>query len=636
MNAAFDLFGNPKTQTTNLDQQPDLLDSDPRSSIRTEQSLSTVTQKPWWRWVFIGMTAVVVLVVGRLVQLQTVEGATLRGRAEYNRLRIQYLAAPRGSILDRNGQTLATNVPNFALTVVPSDVPSTDEAYQAWLKKLQQLMQWDDAKLADVKSKIKAGGTDPVVMHDHLGYDQALPLMVQTAELPGVAIQSLPTRQYPLGPAASSVLGYTGIVNQTDLDSRQNLHPQDRVGKAGLELTYDTTLFGTPGRREIERDVRNQRMEVLHEQNPKPGQSLQLSIDAGLQQVMYDSLAQAVKQAHGTGGAAVAINPQTGAVLGMTSYPSYDDNWFVNGSSNDQISQVLQDPANPLLDRAIAGEYPSGSIIKPLIASAALAEKIVTPNTTVLSTGGITIGHDTFPDWKAGGHGITNLSKAIADSVNTYFYTVGGGYKDQPGLGVDRIVSYLEKFNWGSPLQIDLPGERGGFLPTKQWREQQRPSPWRLGDTYHLSIGQGDLSITPLQAVMGIATVANGGTVYQPHVVQAVLNPDGSVAKTIAPNVLEKVNISQQDFAAVRAGLRQGVTDGSSRALQSLPVTSGAKTGTAQFGNQGKTHAWHVAFAPFDDPQIAIAVIIEAGGEGNVTALPVTKAALNWYFKPTP
>jgi penicillin-binding protein 2 len=267
-----------------------------------------------------------------------------------------------------------------------------------------------------------------------------------------------------------------------------------------------------------------------------------------------------------------------------------------------------------------------------LLSAAGLEEKLITPRTTVRSTGGITIGRESFPDWQPGGHGVTDLNKALAESVNTYFYVLGGGDQQRAGLGVDRMVDYLGRFGWGQRLGIDLPGEVSGLLPTSEWRRSHRLTPWRLGDTYHLAIGQGDLQVTPLQVAAATSVIANGGRLYRPRLVQSLRSADGTLVQNIKPDVINERVVSATNLAAIRTAMHHGVLDGSSRGLQSLPVSAGAKTGTAQYGRDGRTHAWFTAFAPYEHPEVVIAVIIEGGGEGHEAALPIARDILEWYF----
>ncbi|MBI5467206.1 MAG: penicillin-binding protein 2 [Candidatus Kerfeldbacteria bacterium] len=595
-------------------------------------SLTMMTEQRRIAGVFIGFLVILGIFTVRLLDLQVVRGQTFRDRSEHNRLRLEIVPAPRGEIRDRRGTIIAQSVPDFSVTIVPADVPTDAEARQSFLTRLADTLHIPVETIITSITDKRLNPTEPRALIDHVSYEQALTWIVQLADLPGVGVLPVPTRSYPYGPALANVLGYIGKISPTELADNQQASPLDSTGKVGLERMYNEQLTGLDGQKQVERDVFNREQQVTSQRPPEPGQTLVTTIDAELQQRLFDRLSQAVTANHSPGGAAVALDPTSGQVLALVSVPSYDDNWFVTSEHSADVSRVLTDPKKPLLNRAISGQYPSGSIIKPILAAAALAEHVITPSTTVVSVGGFKVGSDFFPDWKSGGHGVTNVLKAIAESVNTFFYEIGGGYEQQAGLGVDRIVRYLSTFGWGSAVGIDMPGEADGFLPTSEWRTTKRASPWKLGDTYHLSIGQGDVDVTPLQIAASTAAIANGGTLYQPYLVQEILSPENTSIKKISPHVLNASVAPASALATVRAGMRQGVLAGSSRQLQSLPVPAAGKTGTAQFGNQGKTHAWYSVFAPYEHPQIVLAIIVEAGGEGNVAAEPVAKDILQWYF----
>lgn len=609
------------------------LDVEPAAEAGVGQtSLTLQAAGPYTRWLFAVFFLVLTLLSARLLYLQGWRGAWYRDRAEQNRIRTVRVPAPRGLIVDRNNQPLVMNVANFVLTITPADLPPKGSERT---RVVESVALMTDVTTADVQARLadrRIRRTDPVTIAEDTNYDRAMSWMLASNDLPGVSVATVPTRSYLDGPASAPVLGYVGRVSPEDLARQSDLTSLSLTGKTGLEKLYDRSLTGLDGQREIERDAYNRSQRVLTDVAPTPGQTLRLTIDRNLQNKLYAELSRAVTEHHSSGGAAVALDPRNGGVLALASAPSYDNNWFIDASHRNDVERLLTDARTPLLNRAISGQYPSGSIIKPVIAVGALAERIITPSTTILSTGGFTVGRNNFPDWKAGGHGLTNLAKAIAESVNTYFYAIGGGYEQQPGLGVDRIVKYLQLFGWGRTSGIDLPGEATGFLPTKDWREKQRLSPWRLGDTYHLSIGQGDLKVTPLQIALSAAAIANGGTIYEPHLVGAVLDADGRTIRRTEPRIVRSRVVESNAVKAVQTGMRQGVLDGSSRALQDLTVPAAAKTGTAQFGREGKTHAWFEAYAPYDRPTIVLAVIVEGAGEGHAAALPVAHRVLAWYF----
>ncbi|MFA6170960.1 MAG: penicillin-binding transpeptidase domain-containing protein [Patescibacteria group bacterium] len=334
---------------------------------------------------------------------------------------------------------------------------------------------------------------------------------------------------------------------------------------------------------------------------------------------------------------AIIMDPRNGEVLTMISLPAYDDNLFARGISADEYKKLLEDPNRPLFNRAVSGEFPSGSVIKPVIAAAALEEGVVDENTTVLSNGGIRINQWFFPDWKAGGHGVTSVKKALAESVNTFFYYIGGGYENFQGLGVERIDKYGKIFGLDAQTGIDLAGESAGFLPTKEWKEKAKGEKWYIGDTYHVSIGQGDLLVTPLQVAQYTSVFANGGKLYRPHLIRQVLTSEdkivGNVVSDAVRNLVSEKLVSKKNIEIVREGMRQTVTGGSARSLQSVPVPVAGKTGTAQFSTTKPTHAWFTGFAPYDNPELVITILVEEGGGGDVIAVPIAKEFLEWYYK---
>lgn len=610
----------PERPTSRTEQQPSLPGYVMLASFRRVGILMTV------------MAVVFLGVVWRLIEVQLVQGATFRAASEGNRVRLVISPAPRGTILDRHEKSLAENEANLAVTLTPANIPKNTTAKQQFLQHIAELVGVPVDTITTALQSKQRKATDPITIKEHLSYDEAIQIMVITTTEPALSIVGLPNRVYPLGSAVSHLIGYTGRVSETDLQEDPQRNPLDTIGKTGLEKQYDAQLTGLDGVTQIEHDAQNRTQRILADQTAQPGHTLVTSIDAGLQSVLNESLQAMVKQVRSTGGAAIAMDPNNGQILAMASAPTYDNSWFVEPGHRDEIAQVLTGAGKPLLNRSISGQYPSGSIIKPLLASAALTEKTITPSTTVNSVGGFTVGHDFFPDWKAGGHGTTNVVKAIAESVNTFFYAIGGGFDNVQGLGVDRIVKYLQKFGWGKKLGIDLPSEASGFVPLKDWRTTKRTSPWKLGDTYHLAIGQGDLEVTPLQIAAYISAIANGGTLYQPEIVTKIQTAEGGNVEHRPSVVLSSTIVPESAIMTVQNGMRQGVLSGSSRSLQSLPVTSAGKTGTAQFGNAGKTHSWYAAYAPYEHPKIVIAVIVEGGGEGNTAALPVAKETMQWYF----
>ncbi|MFA5070148.1 MAG: penicillin-binding protein 2 [Patescibacteria group bacterium] len=572
------------------------------------------------------------VIFGRLYSLQIVNGAEYRQRSENNRIKIETVKALRGLIYDRNNDALVTNSPQFTLYFIPSELSDKPENLLAAAQTLSNIIDEPSTFVEEKFNEASRTSSLPVIIKDYLNYEQALKLKLILNNYDFLNLQTLAVRQYVTDVSFSHVLGYMGKISENELNSLSGYSSLDYIGKTGLENYYESELRGTDGKQQIERDSFNRSRQVIASKEPIPGENIILNIDAGLQSVLYQALKSSARNNNAKAAAAVAINPQNGQILALVSYPSYDNNLFFKGLDPQSYKDIFDNPNQPLIDRAISGEYPSGSTIKPTIAAAALQEKIITPETTVVSTGGIAVDKWFFPDWKAGGHGVTSVVRALAESVNTFFYALAGGYQNITGLGVDRLVSYFKLFGLGEKLGIDLPGESSGFLPSKQWKETTKNESWYIGDTYHLGIGQGDILVTPLQVASYTSVIANGGRLYQPQVVGKFTDIENKVIKEVSPKIIRQDFISQANLQVVKNGMREAVISGSARAIAGVPVTVAAKTGTAQYAADKRTHAWFTCFAPFENPEIVISVILEAGGEGNIAALPVAREALQWYF----
>lgn len=577
-----------------------------------------------------------VFLFGRLFYLQIVQGEEYRLQAEDNRIRVQSMTATRGAILDKNNNILAKNIPTFSLVATSADLPQNEAELGQLIKTLAYHLEINEKEIRDAMDKLSNWSYQPVIIIEQIDYSKALRLETISSELAGVSVIIEARREYPYQGIAAHLMGYTGRINAEEkFLVKEGYAMTDWLGKTGIEKYYEETLKGTNGKKQIEVNSLGKEQEVLAVEEPESGQNIVLTIDIELQQKLMEELESAIGSSSATGGAAVAIDPRNGEVLALVSLPSFDNNLFINGLSEEQFDQIFNNPEQPLFFRTISGEFPSGSTIKPFIAAAALEEGIINSNTTVNSTGGIRIGQWFFPDWKSGGHGVTNVTKAIAESVNTFFYMIGGGTEEEKyedGMGVDTINSWLEKFGFNNKTNIDLPSESDGFLPTPNWKQEIKGEKWYIGDTYHLAIGQGDLLATPLQIANAYAVFANGGTLYQPHLFKESKDNDDNLMSQPEPVILNDGFLSSTSVNIVKQGLRQAVLDGSARRMQSLVVSSAAKTGTAQFGNEDKTHAWFATFAPYENPEIVMTIFLEEGGEGSDTALPVALNTLNWYF----
>jgi len=582
---------------------------------------------------------------GRLFWLQIFKGNQYFAQAEGNRIRIEVERAPRGVIYDRNKTPLVKNIPNFEVSIIPADLPKNEAEKSKILTTLSGAIGVSVEQITAPLLKVGPYSFDPVLVAEKLDLEKALILEAKISNLPGVRLNINPIRQYVGGANYSHILGYTGKISPEEYEKRKSDYLlTDWTGKTGLEAQYENLLKGIHGKRLVEVDAKGQVVKNLYPSNSlnsTAGDNLVLSLDSGLEAKMAEALLESVKQNKSKGGAAIALNPQTGEILGMVSYPNFDNNIFAAGSPGAEYEKLAKDPARPLFNRAISGTYPVGSTIKPLVATAGLTEGVISSSTSIADKGVLTVKHQydpsitfTFPDWKPGGHGSVNVIKAIAESCDIFFYAVGGGgMPGIKGLGALKLASWMNKFGLGAKTGIDLPSEAAGLVPTPEWKQKVKGEPWYVGDTYHAAIGQGDVLATPLQDLNYTATVANGGTLYKPKLLRQVLDANGNVIKDFAPEVI-RANIAPKNVIdLVRTGMRQTVTAGTARSLSSLPVAVAGKTGTSQYGPQNsKTHAWFTAFAPFDNPTIALVVLVEGGGEGSSASVPVAKKILEYWF----
>jgi penicillin-binding protein 2 len=587
----------------------------------------------------------------RLIWLQLYKGSYYYGLSEGNRLRLESLEAKRGIIYDRQLRPLVQNVANFLVYVTPSSLPIDSVEQQTVLTRLAVILGEETGKKLEADLlKIKPRSPDfyqPMFISDNLTYEQAVQLVIQANQLPGVVLANRNKRAYTqlaslLGTSSSAlrlnslslILGYIGKINEQELNDRKadNYLPIDYIGKVGLETYYEKDLRGINGSKQIEIDASGNEKEKISQQNPLNGRHLVLNIDGRVQAKLEEIVRQHLSRVGSRRAVAIVVNPNNGAILAMVNQPSFDNNDFANGIKQATYQKLVNDSAKPLFNRAISGEYPSGSTVKIVLAVAALQEKIINLNTGFMSLGGLRSGQWFFPDWKAGGHGWTNITKGIAESVNTFFYYIGGGYEDFLGLGVDKIGQYMKSFGLGRLTGIDLSNEAAGFVPTAAWKQETTDEPWYIGDTYHLSIGQGYLLVTPLQVANYTTAFANGGKIYQPQLVKEILNSDESIYQTINSKVIAQNIVSSENLEIVRQAMRQAVVVGSASSLQSLPVPVAGKTGTAQFDSSKATHSWFTGFAPFDQPKMVLTVLVEEGGESTNAAVPIAKDFWQWYF----
>ncbi len=596
------------------------------------------TAIPSSRFFFTGAILIVTisLLMIRAFWLQSIKHDYYQAKADANRYRYEITSPPRGVIVDRNGLVLAENESTFDVIVQPLDLPIEELDRREILGQVARITGTDIAELNQII--LSAGEWDKsVYLVRDIPYEQAIALKIALSESNAISVINGLKRKYRYSeaiPSLSHILGYIGSISPEQyIENKDNGYLRtDMIGKTGIEASYEFWLRGLRGERVIEVDAHGKKNRSVQETNPTNGKILELTIDLKLQKVMENALKTAIlKNEEINRAVAIAMNPKDGQILAIVSWPAYDNNAFSGKVSSTVYEALLNDPNTPLVPRAWAGLYPSGSTIKPIYAVAALADGIITAKTTIMSTGGIWIGARLFPDWKPGGHGLTNVRSAIAWSVNTFFYTIGRGTDSFKGMGAERMAEWLTIFGFGSRLGLDIFGENAGLVPTPEWRIQKKNERWYIGDTYNYSIGQGDLLVTPLQIAAATAVIANGGNRIRPHL---VLNDLAwNEYKIKYPLQLSDQAVADKNaIDIVKTGMRDTVLYGSGRSLLNMPMEIAGKTGTAQWRADRPNHAWFTCFAPYNDPKIVVTVLLEEGVEGSETAIPVTRDILNaWY-----
>lgn len=584
---------------------------------------------------FIGL-----LILGiQLARIQIVNYAHYRSLASGNSIRVLIVPADRGLILDQKLNPLVRNVNKHALAVNLAELPRNKKDRRKLFQKVEPILHLSEDEIKQIETYFSSG-SEEFLLRQNIKRDEMLLLKEKLAQIASFTIIEKPIRQYNSASGLAHLLGYMSRVNEKEVDSGQFL-PTESTGRLGLEKVYDNDLRGKMGHITVEVDARGNIIRTLtspENNNPEPGLNLKLNLDEELQKQVSQFLHQAVEErdkkfgpAPKLGASAVVISPKNGAVLSMVSIPDFDNNLLASGISQDDYQKLNSDESIPMLNRSIQAQFPSGSVIKPVIAAAALNAGTISANYSVDTPASIQIGSFSFPDWTD--HGVTDIRRAIAESNNIFFYGLGGGWTGHiTGLGMDRMVDYFKRFGFDSPTGVDLTSENDGFVPTPEWKLKTRQEQWYIGDTYHFSIGQGDFLTTPIQLAAAISAIANGGTLYKPKLADALLDQNNNVVKKIEPEIKNKNFVSSQALKIVREGMRQAVLTGSSRRLNTLKVSSAGKTGTAQFGNENRTHAWFASFAPYENPEIVIVVVIEGGGGGHEAALPVAEKILRYYY----
>lgn len=692
---------------------------------------NTGTNLELWRlWIVYGFVILLfILYAFRLFSLQILDGSSFLAQAEENRTTRVSDTTQRGIIYDRNGIVLARNIASYNVTITPAYLPGTlpfeynnpedpvpgtiQEVYRhlsnlvgvpvsagsingELTEEQVRLFKPCESNLG-IKEIVYIQDTtapyDPVRIICDVDQSIAMQVREQAAEMPGVSIEVEPVRDYPTGELTAEIIGFLGPIpaNQPGLSLEDYYREKgfvpgrDKVGYAGVENSLQDILGGQNGERYVEVDVAGKELRnIIEPINPVPGNNVRLTIDTRLQTAARQALVGEIdfwnryfNRIQSTSGVVVAMNPKTGEVLAMVSYPSYENNRFAREIPGDYYIQLTEDPAKPLLNKAISGEYPPGSVFKMPTAIGALNERVVAPDYEVDDPGKIIVEEKALPNsvgrtreyvcWEETGHGQVNWLKGVMLSCDVYFYKIGGGYRDQvkEGLGIWRLGEYSRALGYGAPSGIELPGEQDGLIPDPDWKRINQGESWTTGDTYIASMGQGLILSTPLQVLLSATTLANDGKFMRPTLIREILDSEGNIVKPFEPDlkwditvdplihVYDENSIQTGELKTVepwvvqmaKQGMRLVVTEGTAkRPFEGAEIQTAGKTGTAEYcdniaqaqnrcqSGSWPTHSWYFGYAPYDNPEIAVVAFVYNGGEGASVAAPIVRSVIESYF----
>lgn len=581
------------------------------------------------------------LLAARFVYLQVVQHDYYRTRAEDNRISVIPVQPSRGLITDRNGVVLARNFSAYTLEISPNRVADLEATING-LATLVNIDPRDRRRFKRLMDEMR--GADSVPIRTRLADDEVARFAANRYRFPGVEIRARLFREYPLGEVAAHIVGYIGRIAEKDIerldeDGRlSNYRGADQIGRVGIEASYETELRGTLGAAQVEIDAGGRALRTLSSTPAIPGNNLVLTVDIRLQEI--------AERAFGKfRGGLVAIEPSTGGILALVSRPNFDPNLFVDGIDPQNWEALNNSPDKPLNNRALSGAYPPGSTFKPFMALAGLELGKRTPDFTIMDPGffglpGVT---HRWRDWRPGGHGAVNLHRSIVISCDTYYYGLGND------LGIDNIHNFIGQFGYGKVTGIDIPGERPGLLPSQEWKLKRYKQKWFAGDTISVSIGQGYNLATPLQLAHSTAVLANGGIVYRPHLVRHINDPRSNAApRAVVPQPERTLQLNSQNVELVKKAMVDVTRPGGTAVLagQGAAYTFAGKTGTAQViaikqnerydaskvAERHRDHALFIAFAPAENPRIALGILVENGGSGSGTAAPIARTVLDYYL----
>jgi len=581
--------------------------------------------------------AIFFLLVIRIWYLQIFKGKEFKELAENNRIRLVRTMAPRGLLLDKTGKVIVGNRPTFNLSVLPEDVKD-------WAKIKGIIHNIVNVKEDEIDAKLKqAKGRPPfqtIKLKNDLTWEEIVRVETFKIDLPGIALEIEPRRIYPFEDAASHIIGYLGEVDENQIKKlkRTNYIPGDFIGKYGVEYQWEKYLRGINGGRQIEVDALGREIKLVKKIIPAQGYNTHLTIDLDTQLAAQMAMKDKV-------GAVIAMDPQNGKILAAVSNPSFDPNLFAAGIDKETWNKLLSNPFRVMEAKTIQGQYPPASTFKIITAAAALEEGVITPSTRIYAGGTFWFGNKKFRDWKEEGHGVIDVHKAVVESADTFFYQVG------LKVGIDRLAYYAKGFGLGKKTGIQLTDEKPGLVPSSKWKKDTYGAPWYEGETISVAVGQGYLLATPLQILNVYAAIANGGRLYLPQVVNMVETSDGEILWRFIPQEIGRLPISQANLKILKDALKGVVNEngGTGWPARIPGVNVAGKTGTAQVIRlkentprrkpqdtpyEQRDHAWFVGFSPAENPEIAVAVLVEHGGFGAEGAAPVAREVMKAYLKP--
>jgi len=586
------------------------------------------------RWLYVLVVLAFLALITRLAFLQIFQGERYTFLSENNRIRLKRIAGTRGMIFDRQGQLLVDSRPSFDLIFTPEDA----EDATGTLSQLARYLGRDEKELLAIFEANKERlAFEELTLGKDVDWPTVVAVETHQLDLPGITLRTRPRRNYAEGPKGAHILGYLGEIGSKQLKAlkHQGYASGDEMGQYGLERRWENFLRGQSGGQQVEVDALGRRMRVLHEVPDVPGYTVHLTLDRELQETAFAAL-------QGKEGTVVALDVNSGAVLAMVSTPAFDPNVFARGVKAEEWRALIKDQLRPLNNRATQGQYPPGSTFKIIMAIAGLEEGVLQPESQISDPGFYFFGNRQFRDWKKGGHGAVDLHRAIVESCDVYFYQLG------TRLGIDKIAKWARAFGLGEKTGIALDDEKSGIVPDTEWKRKRFRQPWFPGETVSIAIGQGYLTVTPLQMANMTAAVANGGTLYRPWIVRKVESVTGAVIRQYGPEKIRSIAIKPETLERLHNGLADVVKlpSGTGGAARTNIVAIAGKTGTAQVVEMkgaylkseqlsyfNRDHAWFVSYAPVENPQIAVAVLVEHGGHGGSAAAPMAKKVIEKFIE---